>query len=106
MREFSFLFLCGVGILLLLLIGSVGYYVVQPYFIAKETQTIRHSNPYVTSKQQAIVTLQADLAALETRKREFILRGDVSNGVISSLDAQIEGIHRQIAQERAILSNR
>lgn len=105
MRELGFWFLCGLMILGLMLIGSIGYYFAQPYFIARETQTIRHSNPYVTSKKQAIATMESDLAALETRK-QFFLHQDVSREVIESLDAQIAGIRQQINQERVILFDR
>ncbi len=73
-------------------------YAVQPYFVAKETQTTRQSNAYITSKQSALRTFKSDYDNLATRKAS--LPNDKSSTQISdALDAQMAGIIRQMKEE-------
>ena len=91
------------GFILLVAI-SAGLYFVQPYFIAKETQTIRQSNAYVTSKQVALTTFKADYDRLEVQLSSLRHDGVEKNkDLISALEGQEQGIIRQMKQEAGLI---
>lgn len=89
--------------LALIIVGSAIVWWAQPYFIAKETQTMRQSNAYVTTQQTALNDFMAEYNRLEVRKAE-LRSGDEANAeMIRAIEGQQAGIVNQMKQRAALI---
>ena len=95
-------------ILALAIVGGGIELSVQSWFTNKQTEITRNTNAYVTSKQSALRDLKAGWDSIEVDLAKY--QSDQKNGVdrtdlISSLQAQQNGIVRQMKEEADLIQN-
>lgn len=104
--SFNFTTAIGIAVLLVIAIGTIGYWVIYPAILAKQTQAIQNSPQFVIGRQEEInkaiehyYALETQIAALsKTPGNEVLIRG-----IGGQLNADVCEVRQAVEQLRADL---
>jgi hypothetical protein len=95
----------GAVVIALGLAATTAAYIIKPVWLGFERKAFIESHQYKESQQQAIRTLETELADVNAKIAEYRAADDPKYaGVIQSLESQRTAIQRRIAEEKAKLN--
>ena len=88
---FNFTLAIGIAFLLLLALGTIGYYTIYPYLLERQTEANRSSYQYVSTTQQLLQENMRDYLELDVKIQEYS-KDSANQSIVDGMKAQQKAI--------------